>query len=160
VTNVSSPHRSVPFGTILVLAIACVLYVAMLATISFSAGGGDASVGRAIVSLLVTLGTWIALAVLLAVGGIMGDMPRWAAWVAVILLPLSGVAAITAIDMCSRRIEWAVIFPIVLPLLIATYALWARVPRFHAAISAERMSACVWVLVLVLSVTALLVAST
>jgi hypothetical protein len=158
-TNEPAPHRSVPFGTLLVLAIACVLYVTMLANISFSAGGGDASVGRAIASLLFTLGTWIALAVLLAVGGIMGDMPRWAAWVAVILLPLSGVAAITAIDMCSRHHKWAVIFPVLLPLLIATYALWARVPRFHAAISAERMSACVWILVLVLSIAALLAAS-
>jgi hypothetical protein len=159
VTNELSPYRSVPFGTIVVLAITCALYVAMLSTISFSAGGGDASFGQAIASLFFTVGTWVALAVLLAVGGLMGEMPRWAACVAVFLLPLSGAAAFVAIDMCSRHIKWAVIFPVLLPLLIATYALWARVPRFHAAISAERMSAAVWALVLVLSLAALLAAS-
>ena len=153
------PHRSVPFGTILVLAITCALYVAMLSTISFSTGVGDASFGQAIASLFFTVGTWIALAVLLAVGGLMGDMPRWAALVSVFLLPLAGVATVTSIDMCSRHIKWAIVFPIVLPLLVAVYALRIRFPPFRAAIPAEPMSAAVWALVLVLSIAALLVAS-
>lgn len=152
-------RRSVPFGTIVVLAIACALYLAMLSSISFSAGRGDASFGEAIASFLFTVGVWVALAVLLIVGGVMGEMPRWSAMIAVILLPLAGVATFVAIDMCSRHIKWAVAFPIVLPLLVALYALWARTPKFRAAVAATPMSIGVWGLVFVLSAAALLAAS-
>ena len=64
-----------------------------------------------------------------------------------------------AIDMCSRHIKWAIVFPVALPLLLAAYALWARLPRLRAAIPAEPMSTATWTLVLVLSGTALLTAS-
>lgn len=152
-------RRSVPFGTIVVLAIACALYLAMLSSISFSAGRGDASFGQAIASLFFTTGVWIALAVLLIVAGVVGEMPRWAAMIAVILLPLAGVATFVAIDMCSRHIKWAVVFPVILPLLVAIYAVWLRTAKLRAAISAEVMSTAVWALVLILSLAALLTAS-
>ena len=152
-------QRSFPFGTLLLLAVACGFYVAMLGSISFSTGVGDASFGQAIASLFFTVGLWVALAVLLFAAGVMGEMPRWVAFVAVFLLPLAGVATVTAIDMCSRHIKWAIVFPVVLPLLVAMYALWARFPASRAAIPAESMSAGIWALVLVLSGAALLTAS-
>jgi len=152
-------QRSVPFGTLLLLAVACGFYVAMLGSTSFSTGVGDASFGQAIASLFFTAGLWIALAALLIAAGVMGEMPRWVAFVAVFLLPLAGVATVTAIDMCSRHIKLAILFPVVLPLLVAVYALWARFPAFRAAIPAEPMSAGIWALVLVLSGAALLAAS-
>ena len=62
--------QSFPFGTILLLAVAGVLYVAMLGTISFSAGGGDAAFGKAMASFLATAGLWIALILLLIAGGV------------------------------------------------------------------------------------------
>ena len=102
---------------------------------------------------------WIALAVLLIAAGVMGELPRWVAFAAVFLLPLAAVATFTAIDMCSRHIKWAIVFPIVLPLLVAIYAVWVRFPAFRAAIPAEPMSAAIWALVLVLSGAALLTAS-
>ena len=154
-----APQRSVPFGTILLLAVTCVFYVAMVGSISFSTGVGDASFGQAIASLLFTAALWIALAALLIAAGVMGEIPRWVAFGAVFLLPLAGVATFTAIDMCSRHIKWAIVFPIVLPLLVAAYALWVRFPAFHAAIPAEQMSAAIWALILVLSGAALLTAS-
>ena len=55
--------------------------------------------------------------------------------------------------------KWAIIFPVVLPLLIALYALWARTPKLRATFGIEAMSAGVWALVLVLSGAALLTAS-
>lgn len=157
--SAQAQQRSIPLGTLLLLAVAGGFYVAMLGSTSFSTGVGDASFGQAMASLFFTAGLWIALAVLLTAAGIMGEMPRWCAFVAVFLLPLAGVATVTAIDMCSRHINWAIVFPIVLPLLIAVYALWVRFPAFHAAVSAARMSAGVWALVLVLSLAAFLVAS-
>jgi len=80
-------------------------------------------------------------------------------FVAVFLVPFSGIATFTAIDMCSRHIKWAIVFPIVLPLLVAIYAMWARFPALRAAIPGEPMSAAIWALVLVLSGAALLTAS-
>ena len=157
--TVEAQQRSTPFGTILLLVVACGFYIAMLGSISFSTGIGDASFGQAIASLFFTVGLWIALAVLLIAAGLMGEMPRWVAFVAVFLLPLAAVATVTAIDMCSRHMKWAVVFPIVLPLLIALYAVWVRFPAFRAAIPAEAMSAAIWALVLVLSGAALLTAS-
>ena len=154
-----APQRTFPFGTILLLAIAGVLYVAMLSTITFSTGRGDASFGEAVASLFATLGLWIALIVLLIAAGMSGEMPRWARFVAVILVPLSGVATFAAIDMCSRHIKWAIVFPLVLPPLIATYALWIRMPRLRTIVSAEHASTVAWTLVLVLSGAALLAAS-
>jgi len=152
-------QRSIPFGTILLLAVTCGFYVAMLGSISFSTGVGDASFGQALASLFFTMGCWIALAVLLIAAGLMGEMPRWVRFVAVFLLPLAGIATFTAIDMCSRHIKWAIVFPIVLPLLVAVYAVWARFPACRAAIPIEPMSAAVWALVLVLAGAALLTAS-
>jgi len=152
-------QQAFPFGTVLLLAVVAVLYVAMLGTISFSAGGGDAAFGRAMASVFATTGLWIALIFLLIAAGVSGEMPRWATFVAVFLVPFSGVATFAAIDMCSRRIAWAVVFPLVLPLVVAIYALWIRMPRLRAVVSAERASALAWALVLVLSGVALLTAS-
>jgi hypothetical protein len=152
-------QRSFPFGTAVLLAAVFALYVAMLGTTSFSTGTGDASFGQGMASLFFTLGLWIALIVLLVAGAVMGEMPRWAVFVAVFLVPFSGAATFTAIDMCSRHIKWAIVFPVVLPLLIAVYALWARTPRLRAVIAIEPMSATIWALVLVLSGAALLTAS-
>jgi hypothetical protein len=152
-------QRSFPFGTLLLLAVACGFYVAMLGSISFSTGVGEASFGQAIASLFFTAGLWIALAVLLIAASVMGEMPRWVAFVAVFLLPHAGVATVTAIDMCSRHIKWAIVFPIVLPLLVAAYALWVRFPALRSAIPVEPMSAGIWAMVLVLSGAALLTAS-
>jgi len=151
--------RGAPVGMIIVLVIAAVLYLAMLSTITFSTGSGDASFGQAIASLMATAGLWIALAVLLVIGATMGEMPRWARVVAIFLMPFSGAATFTAIDMCSRHIKWAIVFPVVLPLLIAIYALWIRMPALRAIVSAEHISATAWMLVLVLSGAALLSAS-
>jgi hypothetical protein len=153
------PQIAFPFGTVLLLAAVFALYVAMLGTISFSTGIGDSSFGQAIASLFFTVGLWIALILLLVNGALMGEMPRWVRFAAVFLVPLSAVATFTAIDMCSRHMKWAIVFPLVLPLLIALYALWARTPKLRATIAIEPMSAGVWALVLVLSGAALLTAS-
>jgi hypothetical protein len=153
------PQVAFPFGTVLLLAAVFALYVAMLGTTSFSTGIGDASFGQAMASLFFTVGLWIALILLLVNGALMGEMPRWAVFIAVFLVPFSAAATFAAIDMCSRHIKWAIVFPVVLPLLIALYAVWARTPKLRGKLAIELMSAGVWALVLVLSGAALLTAS-
>jgi Ca2+/Na+ antiporter len=149
-----SPRRSAPFGTLLLLALAFALYVATLAHVSFSAGGGDASMGEALAAFFFTVALWIDLALLMAAGAVMGEMPRWAAVSSFLLVPMAGFATFVAIDMCSRHIKWAVIVPVLLPLLVALYAMWARLPNLRAAIPAKEFSMAVWGAILALSLAA------
>jgi hypothetical protein len=152
-------RRSVPFGTIILQAIACVLYVTMLANVRFSAGGGDAIVGEAIAELFLILLLWITLALLLLVSAVMGQMPRWAGFLSLFLVPFSGVAAVAAIDLCSRHSHLAIIFPVLLPLLITFYAAWARFPKLHAVLPEKDVSYVVWGSIAGLSVIAMFAAS-
>ena len=125
-----SSTRTKPIGTFLVLLLVVGLYVAVLLNVQVPAGGGEARIANAYQVLFLTLYLWIALAVLLVVGGVMGQMPRWAMVAGFFLHLLSGVAAFVAIDMAERH-GWAIVFPVLLPVITALYALWARFPQFH-----------------------------
>ena len=150
---------SAPIGAFLLFAVACALYVAMLANAATPLGGGEAAFSDAFASLFLTFALWIVLALLLVNGGLMGEMPRWSAIVAVMLVPLSGIAAFVAIDMCSRHMQWAIVFPATLPPLIAAYAIWARLPRLRAWLPSSSISRAAWIIVLVLSIAPLMLAS-
>ena len=153
--DMSEPRRSLPIVLLLLLAVALVLYVLMLANaLHPSTGGGEARMGDAFEALFLIAGLWIVLSLMLMAGGLGGAMPRWAAILAVILMPVSAVAAAVAIDMCSRHMEWAVVFLVLLPALIVFYAFWARLPGWRAALPAERTSTAVWGAIFFLSVAA------
>ena len=148
--------RGAPLGTIVLLAIAGVLYCALLATNAAPSGGGEAAYSQAWAALLLTLWLWLALAFLLVVGGVKGHMPRWAALSALLLHPLSGVAAFAAEDAVSRHIEGAFTIVALLPLVLAGYALWARLPRLRAHLPEFATSATAGAAILALSVAALM----
>ena len=61
------PRKSPPIGTIILFALTFVLFAMMLANVSFSSGGGEASFSQAIASFLSVIGLWISLSLLLAV---------------------------------------------------------------------------------------------
>jgi hypothetical protein len=154
------PARSLPVGLLLILPVALVLYGLMLANaVHESSGGGEARMADAFEGLFVTAGLWIVLALMLVVAGITGSMPRWVAVLAVVLVPMSGVAAVVALDMCSRHIPWALLFLVILPGLIVFYAFWARLPALHTALDAQRTSAILWGLVFALSIAAFVFAA-
>ena len=154
-----SRPRSVPIGSLLLFLLACGFYVTLLATATSHSSGGEAAFGEGIQAFFLTIALWVVLAMLLIAGGVMGEMPRWAAIAAGFLHPLSGVAAFVALDMCSRGIVLAVVFPLLLPALIALYAMWARLPRLHAALPPGPTSKAAWGLVLVLSIAPLILAA-
>jgi hypothetical protein len=140
--------------------VAVALYVALLANATYKpAGGGEAAMGQAFEMLYLAFGLWVVLVCMLVVGGVMGSMPRWAAWLAIVLVPMAAVADVTAIDMCSRHMEWAIVLVAVLPMLVGFYAFWARLPRLQAEMPAERTSVAVWGAIFFLSVLTFVVAA-
>ena len=156
----SSSQRSWPIGLLMLLAIAAVLYGLMLANAMYQpSGSGEASLEAAIEGLFVTAGLWIVLTIMVVVGAVQGTMPGWAGGLAGILVPASGVANFTAVDMCSRHMPWAIVIPILLAPLIAFYAFWARWPKLHAALPAESTSVAVWASIFVLSVATFVLAA-
>jgi hypothetical protein len=145
------PPRSFPIDAVIVLAVACFLYIEVMANASAPLGGGDSAMGQAIENFFFLVFLWIVLAILLLIGGLRGQMPRFAAILALFLHPLSGVAAFVAIDMYSRHIAWSIIVPALLPPLIALYAIWARLPALHVMLRPGFTSAVIWGAILVLT---------
>ena len=152
-------ERSRPLGLLLLLPVALVLYGLLLANaVNQPAGGGESGIAAALAGLFLTVGLWIVLAVMLVVAGITGSMPRWVGFLALVLVPMSGVAAFTALDMCSRHMPWALLFLVLLPVLIVFYAFWARLPALRARFG-EPTSAAVWGSVFALSIAAFALAA-
>ena len=143
---------SAPVGMLVLLVLTGALYLWLMVSITGPNAHGDAAMGQALGQFFLTIFLWGALALLLVVGGVMGEMPRWAAILALVAHPLSLVGAITAIDMMSRHAGWALAAPALLPLLFGFYAIWARFPRLRAAMPAQTTSIAVWVAILVLAI--------
>jgi hypothetical protein len=143
--------RAAPLGMMALLALAATLYVALLAVSAAPLEGGEAGYSQAWGALLLTLWLWVVLALALAVGAVNGRMPRAAGIAALLLHPISGVAAFVAIDATSRHIEGALGVVALLPPLIAFYALWARLPSLRASAPAGIVGAAVWGAVALLS---------
>ena len=144
--------RAAPFGMIALLALAAALYVALLVASAAPLEGGEAAYSQAWGALLLTFWLWVVLALALAVGAVMGRMPRGIA--ALLLHPISGVAAFVALDAVSRHIQGALGIVALLPPLIAFYALWTRLPSLRASAPAGVVSAAVWGAVALLSAAA------
>jgi hypothetical protein len=156
----SQPPRSAPIGLWLVLPVAAILYVLMLGNAAQQpSGGGESRIAAAYEALFITSGLWIVLALLLLVAGITGSMPRWTAVLAVVLVPTAAIACFTALDMGSRHMEWAIAIVAALPALVIFYALWARLPRLHAALRAEPISVAVWGAIFFLSAATFVLAA-
>ena len=143
--------RAAPLGTMALLALAAALYVALLVVSAQPLEGGEAAYSQAWGALLLTLWLWVVLALALIVAAVMGRMPLAAGIAALLLHPISGIAAFVAIDAVSRHIEGALGVVALPPPLIAFYALWARLPSLRASAPAGIVGAAVWGAVAILS---------
>ena len=156
----TEPHisRSRPIGAILLLGVACVLYLILMTNIAETRGSDAAGRGLAAAyTAAMILVLWVVLAALLLIAAIKGSMPAWAAIAAVVLVPLSAIAAFIAADHYGRDGGWWILVPGLLPPLMALYALWARIHRLNITIPeasmSSVMSAVTWGAILVLSAT-------
>ena len=159
ITPLALPLRSWPFGLIVLALIALVLLVLLAGNALYApAGGGEALMAQAFQMVFIAFALWIVMVAMLVVGGVMGGMPRWAGWLAIVLVPMAGIADVVAVDMCGRHMPWAVVVVVLLPLLIGFYAFWARL-RFKSAPPDERTSTWVWGSVFFLSVLTYVIAA-
>ena len=143
-------------GIILVLA-TLFLWIGLLhimATPNSSDAAGNGLAGAYMIFFAAAI--WIMLAILLILAGINGEMPPWAAALAFLLVPASGVAAVAAgamieeLDKLGTNARWLLIVPALVPPLLIFFAAWAYLPSLRAAIPVN-VGAIVWSLVLVLS---------
>lgn len=142
-----------PVGTYVLLGVAALLYALMLANL-VNTGSTDAAgrgLDRAFAGLAGLL-LWVVLAILLVVGGIKGHMPLLSAVAAAILLPASAVAAFVAAELYEQQGGWPILVPALLPLVIALYALWARMhQQLNKSFPAQSTSIYAGVAVLVMT---------
>jgi len=143
-----------PLGMISLAAVAIVLYGTLLANSGAPPAGGEEAYSQAWAGFLLTLALWIVLALMLVVGAAKGRMPVSAAVAALLLHPISGVAAFAALDAASRRVGLGATVLILLPLPIAVYAFWARLPQWREAYPPGLAGASMWGAVALLSLAA------
>jgi hypothetical protein len=146
--------RAAPLGMTALLVLAAMLYVALLIAGATPLEGDEAAYSQAWGALLLTFWLWVVLALALVVGAVKGRMPIAAVIAALLLHPISGVAAFVAVDAASRHIEGALGIVALLPPLIAFYALWARLPSLRAIAPGGIVAAAVWGAVALLSAAA------
>jgi hypothetical protein len=145
-----------PVGSLILLIVAGFLYLAMVGSLTGMNETDAAGRGMAMgFGTIFGAALWLVLALLLLIAAIHGAMPTMGKIGAAILLPVSAVAASVAADLYSHRTDWAFVIVLVLPLLIAGYALWARVPALHPALPPRQTTALLGSVVVLLCLASL-----
>jgi hypothetical protein len=128
--------------------------MALLADLHSSDAAGNA-LGQAYAAIVIIL-LWALLAALMIIAFAKGAIPVPEAIAAAILIPASGFAAMTALELLSEPhispFLLPIIIPALIPPLIVAYAFWAVLPPLRAAITRRPASGIVWGAVLVLCV--------
>jgi len=150
-----TPRPAVPSAMWWLAAAAGGLWLMLLTTLGGSPGGGmDRGLAIAARLLLGLPALWVALAALLLLGGRGAALPGWVGPAAVIVLPMSGMAAFLGLDR-SAPTPWGFYSLALLPGLFVAYAFWARLPWLHRALPPGPTSAAVWGFAGLLSLAAL-----
>jgi hypothetical protein len=99
---------------------------------------------------------WGLLVVLLVVAGINGAMPWQAAGAAVILIPASGFAAMTALGLLADHnappFLWPIVTPALVPPLVVVFAFWTLVPGLRSTVPAVVAAGLAWGVTLLLCI--------
>lgn len=144
--------RSFPIGTIVLVLLATLLYVALIGSLADTRTSDAAGRGLAAAfAVIFGAALWIVLGILLMVASSKGKMPGWASIAALVLLPLSAVAAFMAIELYTRNGGWPIIVLALLPPLFVMYALWARISALNVLLPAKPTSIFVGSAILILT---------
>jgi hypothetical protein len=133
------------------------VWVVQVATLS-DLGGSDAAgnaLGEAFAAIEIVF-LWALLATLLIVCGVAGSMPWPAVLSAVVLLPASGFAALTALDLLADHrappFLWPIITPALVPPIVVGFCFWTLLPAMRAVIPAGVATGLAWGATLMLCV--------
>jgi hypothetical protein len=100
---------------------------------------------------------WVLLAVLTLIAFFKGAMPTPAAIAALILIPVSGDAALSALELLRAPelapYRWPIIIPALVPPIVVAFSFWALLPGIHARVPAIYAGSIAWGAVLLLCVT-------
>ncbi len=136
--------------------LAALIYALTLATLSSladsdAAGNAYAQAYGAIEIIIL----WLLLAVMTLIAALKGDMPWPAMIAAVVLIPASGVAALSAEDLLARPdispLLYPLIIPALVPPLVAASCFRALLPRLRAMVPARAAAGSIWGAVLIVS---------
>jgi len=138
------------FGASIVLGVLAFLFwVVAIATLSDLTGSDPAGnglaqfYGTADIILL-----WVLLAILTIIAAAKGRVPLAAGLAALVLLPASGVAALTALSLLTEPVVtpflWPMAVPAVVPPLVVAFCFWALVPALRTAIPPPIATGAVW----------------
>jgi hypothetical protein len=125
-----------PWVMTILLALAAIIYLTFLANLLGARGSDAAGRGMALgFAAIQGLVLWLLIGILFAIAYYRGAMPGYAMAAALVLVPLSAIAAASATGLyMERHGEWLIAAPIALPPLLALYAFWARFPGWHDAL--------------------------
>lgn len=146
-----------PWGMTILLVFAALLYAGFVGSLLDVRGSDPAGRGMALgFAAILGLVLWVALASLFAIAFFKGSMPGYAMAAAIVFLPLSAIAAASAIGLYNERHgDWLIAVPLAMPPLLALYALWARVVGWHVALPPGSTTAILGGAIVVLTVVPL-----
>jgi hypothetical protein len=149
---VSDVRPGPPIGTAILLVLAVVLYAGMMGSLSGAPDSDAAGRGIALAfgAILATM-LMIALAVLLLVAALKGQMSLAGRIGAFVLLPLATVAMWIAGDAYGARDDWAIWVPALLPPLFLLYALRARLASLRQRVSEVKVNIALGAAVVILA---------
>jgi hypothetical protein len=148
-----------PYGALLLCVVAGWLYRDLIVNVVASAAvHGPTAVADGIGNLILVFQLWVVLAVLLWLGRSRGKMPDRVAGALIPMHLFAGIAVARSTGLYSTRVPWVIVFPMLIPPLIATYAMWARLPQLHVRLPGRPVSVAIWGAVLVLSTVSMVLA--
>ena len=130
------------------------LQLSMLNSLTGSdAAGNGMTQGFAAIAIILL---WGLLALIAIIAFAKGDMPRWAAVAAAVLIPVSGLVTFGVLGLMTTPklapYGWPLVIPAAVPPLVIAFCLWALLPVTHTHVSAPIAGGVVWGLVLLLCV--------
>jgi hypothetical protein len=156
-TTEGDSKGAIVVGIVLSL-LALLLWAVQLATL-LDLNGSDAagnSIARAYGALEI-IALWVVLAALMILAAVRGAMPRFAAVAALILIPASGYAAMTALELLAdpdvSPFIWPIVVPALVPPLSVAFFSWSLLPSMRARIPATVAGGIAWGGILMLCVS-------
>jgi hypothetical protein len=158
--RVPAPDKASPasVGIAAGLSILALLLWAMQLTLLNDLRASDAAgnaLAQAYCAIAIIL-LWVLLAVLNLIAFFKGAMPVPVAIAALILIPVSGDAALSALELLRTPelapFRWPIIIPALTPPIIITFTFWALLPGIHVRVPAIYAGTVAWGSVLLLCI--------